>query len=174
MNIKKFCHDCGGPLVDRDVDGRVRRFCTSCNAPVYENPIPASAVVVMDDAGRVLFVKRSVEPKAGWWCLPGGFMELGETPEECALRELVEETGLSGRISDTLGVTANKSAQYHTVLMMGFLVEQYTGDLIAGDDADDAVFFAPDSLPDIAFDSHRRFVRVALAERGSTRRLAAK
>ena len=107
----------------------------------------------------MLLVKRSVEPKKGFWCLPGGFMELGETPEKAALRELKEETGLSGQINMLLGVSSNPSAQYHTVLMIGFLVKSYTGNLVAGDDADDAASFYYDELPEIAFESHSKFIR---------------
>jgi ADP-ribose pyrophosphatase YjhB (NUDIX family) len=167
MRLKKFCHECGGPLGDREAEGRVRRFCAACEEPVYENPVPATAVVVADSARRILFVKRSVPPKAGWWCLPGGFMELGESPEECALRELREETGIRGRIGDLLGVTSSHSEQYHTVLMMGYLVEDYEGEPRPGDDALDVAFFSQDALPEIAFESHRRFVRVYLAARGN-------
>jgi ADP-ribose pyrophosphatase YjhB (NUDIX family) len=108
----------------------------------------------------VLLVKRSVEPKKGLWCLPGGFMELGETPEQAALRELKEETGLAGRIEMLLGVYANPSVIYHTVLMVGYLVKSYSGTLIAGDDADDAAFFHYDRLPEIAFESHINFMRI--------------
>jgi len=90
-------------------------------------------------------------------------MELGESPEKAALRELEEETGLLGRIEMLLGVSSNPSAQYHTVLMVGYLIRQYTGTLIAGDDADDAVYFHYDELPEIAFESHERFIRMYYA-----------
>jgi len=144
-------------------EGSLRLFCEQCNEPLYENPIPATCLVVVDNRNRVLLVKRSVEPKKGFWCLPGGFMELGETPEKSALRELKEETGLSGQIDMLLGVSSNSSAQYHTVLMVGFLVKSYTGTLVAGDDADDAASFYYDELPEIAFESHAKFIRIYYA-----------
>jgi ADP-ribose pyrophosphatase YjhB (NUDIX family) len=117
----------------------------------------------VDNRDRVLLVKRSVEPQKGFWCLPGGFMELGEAPEKAALRELKEETGLLGRIEMLLGVSSNPSAQYHTVLMVGYLIKEYTGTLNAGDDADDAVYFHYTELPEIAFESHARFIRMYYA-----------
>jgi ADP-ribose pyrophosphatase YjhB (NUDIX family) len=113
----------------------------------------------VDTKDRVLLVKRSVEPKKGFWCLPGGFMELGETPEHAALRELREETGLAGKIDMLLGVSANPSALYHTVLMVGYLVKSYSGNLIAGDDANDAAHFHYNKLPEIAFESHTLFAQ---------------
>ena len=144
-------------------EGSLRLYCDHCNEPIYENPIPATCLVVVDNQERVFLVKRSVAPKKGFWCLPGGFMELGETPEKAALRELKEETGLSGQIDMLLGVSANPSAQYHTVLMVGYLVKNYTGTLIPGDDADDAAYFNYDELPEIAFESHASFIRMYYA-----------
>ena len=159
MRKKNFCHYCGKALFEKIFEGRLRLFCEHCNEPIYENPIPASCLVVADDTDRVLLVRRSVEPKKGSWCLPGGFMELGETPETAALRELKEETGLDGHIEILLGVSSNPSMLYHTVLMVGYLVKTYTGTPVAGDDADDVAFFHYDELPEIAFESHMEFIK---------------
>lgn len=87
-------------------------------------------------------------------------MELGETAEQGALRELKEETGLTGQINLLLGVSSNSSSSYHTVLMMGYLVNNYSGTLVAGDDASEAEYFHLDDLPEIAFDSHNSFIRI--------------
>jgi len=85
-------------------------------------------------------------------------MELGETPEEGALRELVEETGLNAEIDRLLGVVATPSAMYQAVVMMGFLVKNSRGKLIAGDDAEETRYFDLNNLPEIAFDSHKTFI----------------
>ena len=163
MRNKKFCYYCGTGLIKKRYEGRLRLFCENCHEPLYENPIPATCIVVVDSQGRVLLVKRSVEPKKGFWCLPGGFMELDETPEHAALRELSEETGLMGRIDMLLGVSTNPSALYRTVLMVGYLVTSYTGSITAGDDAIDVNFFHFNELPDIAFESHASFIRMYYA-----------
>jgi 8-oxo-dGTP diphosphatase len=163
MRNKKFCHYCGNGLTKKQWEGRLRLFCEHCREPLYENPIPATCLVVVDKSARVLLVKRSVEPKKGAWCLPGGFMELDEAPEHAALRELSEETGLKGQVDMLLGVSTNPSAQYHTVLMVGYLVKSYSGNLTAGDDANDVKFFHFDELPDIAFNSHASFIRMYYA-----------
>lgn len=147
-------------MTEKLYEGRSRLFCDTCQTPIYENPIPATCLVTVDDQDRLLLVKRSVEPKKGWWCLPGGFMELRETPEEAGLRELAEETGLTGKVDMLLGVTSNHSAAYDTVLMTGFLVRSYSGNLYAGDDADEARWFAFEELPEIAFDSHKKFIKL--------------
>ena len=163
MQKKTYCHYCGTALTERSCEGAIRLYCKQCKIPIYENPVPATCIVVVDSKERILLVKRSVEPRKGFWCLPGGFMELGETPERAALRELNEETGLSGKIEMLLGVTSNQSDLYDTVLMIGYLVKNYTGTLKAGDDASDAACFHPDQLPEIAFKSHSRFIRIYYA-----------
>ncbi len=145
------------------MSGHERLFCKNCNQPLYENPIPASCLVVIDKDEKILLVKRSVEPKKGFWCLPGGFMELGETPELAALRELKEETGLSGKIEILLGVDSNNSAQYKTVLMVGYLVKSYSGIHKAGDDACELGYFHVNDMPEIAFESHKNFIRIYYA-----------
>jgi len=163
MRKKNFCHYCGTGLSEKFCEGRLRFFCEHCNEPLYENPIPAACLVVVDKRERVLLVKRSVVPQKGLWCLPGGFMELGEAPEQAALRELKEETGLSGQIDMLLGISSNPSTLYHSVLMVGYLVKSFSGTLIAGDDADDAGYFHYHDLPDIAFESHKSFIRMYYA-----------
>lgn len=160
MQPKTNCHYCGGPLIRKNSEGAMRLFCTHCNVPIYENPIPATCLVLIDTKERVLLVKRSVDPKKGSWCLPGGFMELGETPEQAALRELEEETGLSGKIQMLLGATSHVSSQYNTVLVIGYLIKEYSGSLEPGDDASDAVYFEYDQLPELAFQSHLKFIRI--------------
>jgi 8-oxo-dGTP diphosphatase len=155
---KNHCHFCGKPLTQRFVEGRQRLYCPACNRPIYENPIPATCMVVVNAADQVLLVKRSIDPKKGQWCLPGGFIELGEPPDAGALRELAEETGLSGKIKTLLGVCTTPSSQYHSVLMVGYLIAEHHGRLTAGDDASDVRWFCFDELPPIAFDSHRCFV----------------
>ncbi|MFH1985938.1 MAG: NUDIX hydrolase [Pseudomonadota bacterium] len=156
--VKRYCPFCAVPLTQRFWEGRERLYCNACNHPLYENPVPASCLVVVDDRNRVLLVKRCVAPKIGWWCLPGGFMELYETPEAAALRELKEETGLDGRIEGLMGVMATPNKQYHTVLMIAYRVRRFEGTPRPGDDAAAVAWFFPDRLPPIAFSSHAHFI----------------
>ncbi len=160
---KKFCHFCGAKLIRKIYEDRERFFCLKCNRPIYENPVPATCLIVTDSNQQLLLVKRSVEPKKGLWCLPGGFIELGEMPDKAALRELNEETGLTGKIDTLIGITSTHSDMYNTILMVCYLVNNYNGKLIAGDDALDAIFFDVDKLPEIAFDSHEKFIRIYYA-----------
>jgi ADP-ribose pyrophosphatase YjhB (NUDIX family) len=90
----KHCRAYGAPAryaVPAD-DNRERATCTVCGTIHYENPLNVVGTVpTWED--RVLLCRRNIEPRYGLWTLPAGFMELGETIAEGALRETVEEAG---------------------------------------------------------------------------------
>lgn len=72
-------------------DDKPRKVCSRCGFVDYVNPkIVAGAVVTAED-GRILLCKRAIEPRKGYWTLPAGFMETGESVEEAARREAMEE-----------------------------------------------------------------------------------
>lgn len=90
----KHCRACGAPAVYRVPadDNRPRAVCTQCSTIHYENPLNVVGTVpVWQD--QVLLCRRNIEPRHGFWTLPAGFMELGETTAEGALRETDEEAG---------------------------------------------------------------------------------
>lgn len=90
----RHCKRCGAHTEYRvpDGDNRPRAVCTVCVAVHYENPCNVVGTVpTWDD--QVLLCRRNIEPRLGYWTLPAGFMELGETLAEGALRETVEEAG---------------------------------------------------------------------------------
>jgi ADP-ribose pyrophosphatase YjhB (NUDIX family) len=91
-------------------------------------------------------------------------MELGETPEAAALRELLEETGLKGKVAGLLGLQATPNRIYQTVLVAGYRVIPSGDKIEAGDDALAVGWFAPHVLPPIAFRSHRTFIRTAAGD----------
>jgi len=163
LNARVFCPFCGNPVAELEWEGRPRRYCRHCRLPLYDNPVPAVCAVVCNEAGRILLVKRKIAPRRGEWCLPGGFMELGETPEEAVLRELSEETGLTGEVAGLLGLEATPNRIYTTVLVAGFRILPLHGDIAAGDDAMAVDWFAPRGLPPIAFGSHRIFIGTVVA-----------
>lgn len=164
MAEKKYCPWCAGFLDRSLVEGRERQVCSDCGRVVFANPLPATAALV-EGAQGILLVKRGVEPACGTWCLPGGFMEIDESPEECCLRELAEETGLAGEIDVPLGLMREESSLYGAVLVAGFAVRAVSGTPRAGDDTQEAAFFTPEALPEIVFSSHREFLARHLAAR---------
>jgi ADP-ribose pyrophosphatase YjhB (NUDIX family) len=91
----KFCTYCGGSLRHGTPEGddRPRHICDACGAIHYQNPkVIAGCIPVWQD--RVLLCKRAIEPRLGYWTLPAGFMELGETLAEAACREAREEANV--------------------------------------------------------------------------------
>lgn len=90
----KFCRECGAPVAYRVPadDTRERATCTRCGTVFYENPLNVVGTLpVWGD--QVLLCKRNIEPRKGYWTLPAGFHELGETTAQGAMRETVEEAG---------------------------------------------------------------------------------
>ncbi len=154
------CGTCGARLVHRDDGERPRPYCAACNRFFYRNPVPACCVFARDAAGALLFAQRDVEPHAGRWTLPGGFMESGETGEECVLRELMEETGLRGFGPRLLGATLGKSALYDSVLVLGYVLDRWEGVPEPGSDARDLRFFSRDERPDVPFRAHRELLQI--------------
>ncbi len=86
-----------------DGDTHERDVCAACGFIAYQNPkVVVGSVVVAD--GKVLMCRRAIEPRKGFWTLPAGYMELGETVEEGAAREAMEEAGADIAIEGILGV----------------------------------------------------------------------
>ena len=158
MQEKKYCEYCGNLTEKINKENRLRRYCPECDIIFYVNPVPAIAVVIFDDEKNVLLVKRNVEPGFGKWSLPGGYIELGEKPEETAIREVKEETSLKIDRPELINVYNQESPIYDYVMLVGYYTSKYFGKLFAGDDASDARFFSTDKLPEIAFWSHKRLI----------------
>jgi 8-oxo-dGTP diphosphatase len=136
--------------------------CPACGTSVitYKNPLPTVDIVAIR-RGEVLLILRKNPPEG--WALPGGFVEYGERAEDAAVRELREETGLTATNLKLVGVYSDPSrdARFHT-LGVAYAAE-VSGELVAGDDAQEARWFALESLPNqIAFD-HRKIIRDAAA-----------
>ncbi|MDD0972881.1 NUDIX hydrolase [Pseudomonas fontis] len=88
----KFCSACGKTVIQRIPEGdtRLRYVCEHCQTIHYQNP-NIVAGVLPSHGSRVLLCRRAIEPRRGYWTLPAGFMENGETLEQAARRETVEE-----------------------------------------------------------------------------------
>ena len=90
----------------------------------------------------MLLVRRRFDPRAGAWCLPAGFMEFGETPEACALRELARGDRHPRRLTGLFGVYAGTDDPRMRAILILFRAERAAGRLEPGDDAIDAALLS--------------------------------
>lgn len=90
----KFCPNCAAPLARRvpPGDSELRYVCDACGSIHYQNPKLVVGCLPEWD-GRILLCRRAIEPRYGYWTLPAGFLENGETAGQGALRETLEEAG---------------------------------------------------------------------------------
>jgi len=101
----KFCSHCGQPVTMRVPEGdhRPRHVCTGCGTVHYQNP-KIVAGCVPEHEGRILLCRRAIEPRLGYWTIPAGFMENGETTQDAARRESMEEAQAEVEIGSLLAV----------------------------------------------------------------------
>ncbi len=156
MQAWTFCPHCGQPLA-RPARGRAERGhrdCPSCGRRLYDNSRPCAGALVERD-GKILLVRRAVEPFRGWWDIPGGFLEPGEHPADGARREVREETGLDVEIGDLIGIWIDDYAYEEAesyVLTCYYLARIVGGEASPEDDAAALGWFGADDLPErIAF-----------------------
>ncbi len=168
--VEQFCTWCGSALVDRQIEGRLRRACPRCSHVVYSHPtIGAVAAVVR--SGAVLLVRRRVEPFRGHWTLPAGYLELEEEPWEAARRETREETGVEIEHVELLDVLVNLDDHRRRGVVVAYLARPVGGELRAGDDAEEARYFELGRLPgELGFANNRRLLE-GLVRRGLAGRL---
>lgn len=120
----------------------------------YTVPQVAVGAIVIKDS-EILLVKRTKDPGKGHWAIPGGSVELGETLQEAAEREIREETGLIVKAKDPVHtfdlIERDKRGhiRFHYVII-DLIADFVSGELCAADDAMDARWFSPEQLEDVA------------------------
>ncbi len=126
-----------------------------------KTPMLTVDAVIIGEESNVLLIKRKRNPFKGYWALPGGFVEYGETVENALNREVKEETGLTVEEKELLGVYSDprRDPRGHIVTIV-FLVKKVSGGLIESLEAEEIKFFR--KLPEkIAFD-HKKIILDAL------------
>jgi ADP-ribose pyrophosphatase YjhB (NUDIX family) len=161
-----FCLKCGAAVTSGIPagDNRPRLACGACGYIHYENPKAVVGCVAEFD-GRILLCKRAIEPRYGYWTVPAGFMELGETLAEAALRETWEEAQARVDLGELFAVVDVVHAGQVHVFFRGTLRAAEYG---AGEETLETRLVPPADLPweDIAFPSVGIALRRHLATRG--------
>lgn len=160
-----FCPRCSKKLTKKS---NSLYICTNCSFHLYENPRPTNGLIAENEKGEILLVKRKFDPKKGYWDIPGGFVNIGETLEESYVREIKEELGVIVKDLRYLTSTADrylyKGNNYYT---LGFI---FTGNveenkLQIHDDISEIKFFPGDKIPfdRIAFEGVKKGIKFYLS-----------
>ena len=158
MEQPSYCGNCGGRL-ERPTGGHP--YCPTCERITYLDPKLAAACVVSLN-GKVLLVRRAIEPQLGSWSFPSGYVNRGEQVELAAAREVQEETRLEVRTNWLVGLY---SAVDDPVVLAVYDATIVGGEMEAGDETLDVGMFDVDELPELAFEHDGQIVEDWLAER---------
>jgi ADP-ribose pyrophosphatase YjhB (NUDIX family) len=165
----RFCRACGTAVAYRipPDDNRERAVCPACGTVHYENPLNVVGTVPVWGE-QVLLCKRAIEPRYGLWTLPAGFLELGETSAQGAVRETLEESGAQielGALFSVLDVV--RVGQVH----LFYLATMTSPALDPGSETLEARLFREDEIPweQIAFRTVRETLRFFFEDRRRAR-----
>ncbi len=161
----RFCPKCSDRLRPKMFEHVEKMACPNpkCQFVHWNNPIVVGvAVIPTRNRDGVVLVKRKINPKAGFYCLPGGFAEPFEHPEETVRREAWEEVTLRVQIDRLLAV---HSSSHGNQVLVFYLCKPLDEEPAAGSDAEEAKVFKFDELPtNVAFDSHKAVLDQLQAE----------
>ena len=149
-----FCPVCGAGLEPRLLKaGEPERLvCTACGFVFYLDPKVAVGTIIGDQAGRILLVRRAIEPGYGRWVFPGGYVDRGEEVKTAAIREALEESGLVVRLDRLVNVYSYSGRAPVIIVYAATMIGGCVG---CDDEGLEARFFDPDDIPwgELAFRS---------------------
>ena len=124
---------------------------------------PFACDMVLIENGKILLIRRGRDPFRNQWATPGGRIDDSENAEQCAKREMKEETGIDIEIIKLTGLYSDPERDPRGIIAAAFLVKRTGGEPIAGDDAAEARWFDLDDLPPLAAD-HKKIVEDAISQ----------
>ncbi|MCK5786344.1 MAG: bifunctional hydroxymethylpyrimidine kinase/phosphomethylpyrimidine kinase [Candidatus Sabulitectum sp.] len=149
----RFCPACAGELIKTEP----HPVCSRCGLIFYRNPLPA-VILLLQMNGEVLLARRAAAPAKGELGFPGGFVDLGESPETAAARELKEETTLTGASFELIGADMDHT-DYGSVVLYIYQVRDWKGVPEAADDVSELLWTKIEDIPGLAFSAHDRLAR---------------
>jgi 8-oxo-dGTP diphosphatase len=162
----RYCPVCGGELEPRVLKASEpkRLVCTACGYVFYLDPKLAVGTIITDDEGRIVLVRRAIEPGFGKWVFPGGYVDRGEEVRLAAVREAREECGLEVRIERLLNIYSYPG---RAPVIVVYTARTTGGCLACDEESLEARFFDPAAIPwdELAFRSTHEALREFL--RGS-------
>jgi len=162
----KFCSNCGGAVLSRvpPGDSLPRHVCDACGHIHYQNPKLVLGSIP-EWEGRVLLCRRAIEPRYGYWTLPAGFMENGETTAQGALRETIEEAGAEVELGAPFSMI---SVPYVNQVHLFYRARLRALDFKPGEETLEVALWDEDKIPwkDIAFRTVGLTLKRWFADRG--------
>lgn len=163
----QYCPKCGGGLkeISLNEEKYQRLICQKCGFIFYQNSKPTSSALILDGE-KVLLGKRKINPAKGDWDIPGGFLELGEHPEDGLRREIMEELGVEIKIKSLLGFFMDVYGDGgDATLNICYVVEIKSGQPKAADDVEELRWFDINKLPEnLAFQNGRDMLKALKKE----------
>lgn len=168
----QYCPHCAAPLALRLLpsEDRPRLVCDRGHI-LYVNP-KVIVGVIPERRGRILLMRRAIEPRYGAWTFPGGFMEIDETAEECAAREAQEEVGIQVSVGKLVGVYSRPAPHTPGIVSIVYRGRITGGEVKPGREALEARWFRPEDIPwdELAYETTNWALRDWLNSRRDTSR----
>jgi 8-oxo-dGTP diphosphatase len=136
----RFCPRCGNPA---EIDYPRSISCPHCGYGAYYNPKPVAAAIPVTASGEIVLLKRGFEPGKDLWTFPGGFVDLGESVEEAALREVREEIHVDVDLTGLVGVYSRAQDRVVLVVFAATIADEPQ----TTPEAPQVQSFAPDEIP---------------------------
>lgn len=155
--IIAYCSTCGSRTQTRLIGRQELSVCASCDRIFFRNPKVVAAAVI-EDAGRVLLVRRDIEPGRGLWGLPGGFVDWDEHPEQAMVRECREEVGVDVEAVELLTVVHIRQEE-EGIVGLFYRARLVAGEPVAADEVQQVGWFGPERLPPLAFTTHHSILQ---------------
>lgn len=155
----KYCPMCATPLIEKDI-GHVRRpACPACNFIQFLNP-KLVVVVVIQYMGKLLLGRRNIEPGKGLWNFCGGYVDLGETVQQAAMREVKEEANLDVQLENLIGVYSAGGGSHVIIAYQASILSHQMSSLAPQhEEVSELTFFAWEELPTFAFSVDEEIIR---------------
>lgn len=166
MTEFRFCPRCGGSLEARVLKAGdpARLVCARCGFVFYLDPKVAVGTIVSDGDGRLVLVRRAIDPGYGLWVFPGGYVDRGEEITAAAIREAREECGLDVRLDGLVNIYSYPG---RPIVIVVYAATAIGGELCSDDECLEARRFHRDEIPwdALAFQSTGDALRDYLAGR---------
>jgi 8-oxo-dGTP diphosphatase len=162
--VYRFCPTCAGDLESRllKAGDRERLVCARCGQVLYLDPKVAVGTIIRVDDGRIVLVRRAIEPGYGLWVFPGGYVDRGESVTGAAIREAREEAGLDVELERLVNIYSYAD---RSLIVIVYAARAIGGDLCVDEECLEAQVFAPSDIPwnQLAFHSTSEALREFLA-----------